>query len=317
MATRDTTNSSTTPKPSGLDFLDEYSGHVGALYNNSTLPLTSVSGADTITASVDPALPSGGLVVGMKFTVEWASDNTGAATLNIDSVGAVSIVDRDGGTLLAGKLASGMRDLIEFDGTNFVLITGGADATTNNTGRTVYTSSGVWTNGLPSDAIVLVECWGAGAGGYSGNTVGGGGGAYQRAFFRAGDLPSEVTITVPSGGALSSNGGNCTFGTHLTAHGGNGSNAFATPAPGGGVGPDGDIPSGVFGGGDGASNSSSSPAGKSCWGGGGGGSSGFAAGGASQFGGDGGNYGVAGAAPGGGGGGGAVGGAGRCIVTIF
>jgi hypothetical protein len=317
MANRDTTNGSTTPKPTGPDYLDEYSGHIGVLFNNSVLPLTSVSGADTITASVDPALPSGGLSTGMKFSITWAADNTGAATLNIGGTGAVSIVGKSGEALAAGQLAEDMRDILEYDGTNFILVTGGADTGESITGTTTYTYSDTWTNDYPDNTIVMVECWGAGGGGASAGGGGGGGGGYQRGFFRAGDLPSTVAITVPAGASANSNGGSCTFGAYLAAHGGKGGSG-SNGGNGGGGGPSGAVVSGAFGGGDGGDSGNNGA--EAAWGGGGGGGYSIGAGGGSEYGGAGGAASVAGSAPGGGGGGGvspAAGARGECRVTVF
>lgn len=330
MSNRDTTNSSTTPKPTGPAFLDEYSGHIAALYNASVLSLTSVSGADTITASVDPELPAGGLAAGMKFTVIWDQDNTGAATLNIDSTGAAGIVAKDGTALEAGQLEAGAMDLLEYDGANFILVSGGADGQSAARGRFIFDTTGVFSNSYPAETLVMVEAWGAGGGGYDGGSgSGGGGGAFQRAFFRAGDIPSLVTITIPAGGAKSGDGGDCTFGSLVRARGGGGGVFADAVVPGGSVAPDAGTTfasqpvSPLFGGGEGGYRSAGGAAydgHPSSWGGGGGGAKDGGTrrdGGGSDFGGAGGDAEFAGARPGGGGGCDALGGPGRCIVTVF
>lgn len=325
MSNRDTTNSSTTPKPDGLAFLDEYSGHIAALYNASVLSLTDVSGADSITASVDPELPSGGLAAGMKFTVIWDQDNTGTATLNIDSTGAAGIVAKDGSALEAGQLEAGAMDLLEYDGSNFVLVTGGSDGASAARGRFIFETTGVFTNSYPAETLVMVEAWGAGGGGADEPTGGGGGGgSYQRAFFRSADLPSLVTVTIPAGGALESAGGDCTFGSLLKARGGSGG-IVNTGGAGGLIGAGVGRSSGLFGGGAGGDIDTGPPVvahdgSPGCWGGGGGGSKsggGAASGGPSEFGGAGGDGDLAGAHPGGGGGLRGIGAKGRCIVTVF
>lgn len=75
--------------------------------------LASVSGTNTITATMTPDLDAytAGMVV--KFTP--AGDNTGAATLNIDSLGALDIQKYDGEALAAGDLKSGVPAVLILD----------------------------------------------------------------------------------------------------------------------------------------------------------------------------------------------------------
>jgi hypothetical protein len=208
-----------------------------------------------------------------------------------------------------------------------------------------------------------VQGWGAGGGASRAaantNQCGGGGGGYKEAQFALSALGTTETVTVGAGGAAGaatpssgSNGGNTTFGSLLTAYGGQGAAPSATvPAFGGGLyaaaayggyyDPAGDTSSTVFNfkvdsvsgweGGLGATaitTASGILAGRSVYGGGGGGSQQQPAGGVSQFGGNGATAGAgtpaAGSQPGGGGAAsttaattGSAGGAGRCIVTIF
>lgn len=198
-----------------------------------------------------------------------------------------------------------------------------------------FTASGTWTKpaGYSDDTLVTVEAWGAGGGGgvNSGSNSsgsGGGGGCYSIRRFRLGDLAATVAVSIGAGGVtggIAGNGGNTTFGTLLTAYGGeggvgSGSSTGAT-AGGNGGGPTGvglgiytDYFSGAAGGrynfaggnaamggaGGGGANSSSAGA--------------YYAGGTSMGGGNGGFGGrggpaVAGSAPGGGGGGAADSGA--------
>lgn len=291
---------STAPSTNGGTlFLDQYFEFVGGLVKTATLRLASVGGtADAITASAEPfEVPSTGLVTGMKFTLEPTADNTGAATLNIDGRGAESVVNGDGTGLSAGDLASGTRYLIEFDGTNFVILTS-ASLSAQVVTRTQFDATATWTNSLPATALVMVELWGAGGGGtaFSGGEAGGG--AYASKTFLAGDLPPSVTITVPAGAAGGANGGDASFGTLLVAEGG-----FSNGTGGGR-----NVASGLA-----ASWAGGSRTQDAQFGGAGGG------GGESVLGGNGGVTGGAadGVAPGGGGAILGDGGDGRCILTIF
>ena len=83
----------------------------------------TVSGADTIIASVSPSLTS--YVVGQSFKFLAAATNTGAVTINISALGAKSIVKNGTTALAAGELISGSLYQIVYDGTNFQLIGAG------------------------------------------------------------------------------------------------------------------------------------------------------------------------------------------------
>lgn len=197
-----------------------------------------------------------------------------------------------------------------------------------------FTSSGTWTK--PAGAtIVRVQAWGAGGGGGDGGGSqaggGGGGGAYAEAWFLASDLAATVAVTVGAagtggqpGGIASTNGGNSTFGAHLTAYGGGrGENSAERQGGGGGELAAGDVATGgkiggasagdaetIWGGGAGAIGTGI-PGGSGVYGAGGGGSKSNGAGGTSKFAGAGGQGapgvaggdGLDGVAPGGGGGG--------------
>ena len=79
-----------------------------------------VSGSDTITGTLSPALTAystGGL-----YTFIVATTNTTSVTLNIDGLGAKSVVRSGSSALVAGDLVSGQIVLVEYDGTNFQLI---------------------------------------------------------------------------------------------------------------------------------------------------------------------------------------------------
>lgn len=91
--------------------------------NNSLQTLSSVLGTNTITARVS-ALPLGAYVSGMTFTFVPSNANTGAATLNIDGVGARSILNM-GSALSGAELQNNRSMIVAFNGANaFDLVNG-------------------------------------------------------------------------------------------------------------------------------------------------------------------------------------------------
>jgi hypothetical protein len=88
--------------------------------------LGSVSGADTITAVGSPTVAA--YAAGQMFYFVAAGANTGAVTINIDSLGAKNIT-RDGTTALAaGDIQSGEVCVIVYDGTQFQLVNGASQS---------------------------------------------------------------------------------------------------------------------------------------------------------------------------------------------
>lgn len=82
--------------------------------------ITSIAGTNTITGSMTPALTA--YATGQMFYFTAAGANTGAVTLNIDSLGAKAVT-RDGSTaLISGDIQSGEVCVVVYDGTRFQLV---------------------------------------------------------------------------------------------------------------------------------------------------------------------------------------------------
>ena len=91
------------------------------LNQNRVAYAVDAGAADAYTITMTPTLTA--YTDGLKVRVKIANTNTGAATINIDSIGARSIKRQDGTDPDAGDLTAGdLHDLI-YDGTNFVLAT--------------------------------------------------------------------------------------------------------------------------------------------------------------------------------------------------
>ena len=99
---------------------------LGQVQSTAAKLLASVSGADTITAQGAPTLAA--YAAGQMFYFVAAGANTGAVTINIDSLGAKNIT-RDGTTALAaGDIQSGEVCVIVYDGTQFQLVNGASQS---------------------------------------------------------------------------------------------------------------------------------------------------------------------------------------------
>jgi hypothetical protein len=95
---------------------------VSQVQDGSFTLLGSVSGTNTITGSTSPSIAA--YAEGQRFNFTTAGANTGAATLNVNSVGAKAITKSGTGALLAGDLASGALITVEYDGTRFQVVGG-------------------------------------------------------------------------------------------------------------------------------------------------------------------------------------------------
>lgn len=86
--------------------------------------LTSVSGVDTITAAAPISMTA--YATGQKFSFVAAGANTGAVTININSIGAKDVTRQGSTALSAGNIANGATVVIVYDGTRFQLVAGGS-----------------------------------------------------------------------------------------------------------------------------------------------------------------------------------------------
>lgn len=86
---------------------------------DSTSIYAATSSNDTITATLSPAITA--YATGQMFLAKLGGTNTGAATLNYNTVGAKDIKKGKAGSLamVAGDLTAGRMALFAYDGTNF------------------------------------------------------------------------------------------------------------------------------------------------------------------------------------------------------
>ena len=100
--------------------------------NSTTTTLISITGTDTITGTVSPTLTA--YATGQVFSFVVAATNTGAVTLNIDSIGVKSVTRTGAVALVAGDLVIGQIAIVEYDGTRFQLINGNSFSNLNVSG---------------------------------------------------------------------------------------------------------------------------------------------------------------------------------------
>lgn len=207
--------------------------------------------ADTGSANVYAIAPSPAITayaVGQEFTFKAAHANTSTSTLNVNGLGAKSIMKQGGGTaLVTGDIALGQIVQVEYDGTNFQMLNPIGQAGANKImDYQAFTANGTWTkpSGLTGTELVIAQLWGGGAGGGSASATGsptsaggGGGGAFGEFHCRASDLGSTETITVAAAVAAATAGNTTSFGSHFSAFGGGpGATVAAASSQGGGGG---------------------------------------------------------------------------------
>lgn len=111
--------------------------------------LLTVSGTDTITASGSPTVAS--YVTGASYYFTPAGSNTGAATINIDSLGAKSITKNGTTALAAGDLTANRMTVVVYDGTQFQLVNPPASSGVLTNGNTAIGTSAL--NSLTSGSL--------------------------------------------------------------------------------------------------------------------------------------------------------------------
>ncbi len=113
----------------------------------------TVTGTNDLVTTITPttAFPAS-YVNGMPIYLKSAATNTGAMTLNINSIGQAAIKKNGSSALAAGDVQAGQMVALAFDGTNFQLLNGppggsgalNGYATLDSNGRIVQTANTLW-----------------------------------------------------------------------------------------------------------------------------------------------------------------------------
>ena len=98
----------------------------------STTKLVTVTGTDTITGTLSPALTA--YTAGQMFYFVAGGANTGAVTLNIDGLGSRNMTREGSVALVAGDILSGEVCVVVYDGTRFQLLNPASYTNLNVTG---------------------------------------------------------------------------------------------------------------------------------------------------------------------------------------
>jgi len=228
---------------------------VSTLQYASYISGSSATGNDSYAITLSPAPAT--LVNGMAVILLPDVANTGAASLNLNGLGAKPIKKGSDGALvnlIDNDIQPNVPAVLVYatSSTTWVYVNPPAITYTPpemNFGLQsvqVFTAGGTWTKPGGITKIV-VEVVGGGAGGRTAtdNSVGGGGGGggYSKKLINVSAINSE-TVTIGAGGAANNAGGTSSFGSHCSATGGAApgaaSTTFTTRAAGG-VGSNGNI----------------------------------------------------------------------------
>ena len=166
-ATRKTATQGNGGSDNGVTYTDGVNAEVSNLWGVSFEWLSAVAGTNTITATSDTAVVSAVLAYARPkgFYLVPANTNTGAVTINIDSVGAAAIVDLDGNALTSGTLVAGRLYQILYTGSNFRLVgsssitTGSIDHGVNGGRLTLTTAVPVVTSAVTAATVLYWTPW--------------------------------------------------------------------------------------------------------------------------------------------------------------
>jgi len=132
--------------------------------------IATVTGTDTFVGTLSPALSA--YATGNLFSFVAPNTNTGASTINLNSLGAKSITKQGTTALVAGDIVSGRIYLIEYDGTRFQLINPSVTGVTSfSAGSTGLTPSSATTGAVTLAGTLATTNGGTGLTSFTANGV--------------------------------------------------------------------------------------------------------------------------------------------------
>ena len=226
-----------------------YDGTQFQLVSNNPTEATAfwggTSGGSANAQTVTLAPVPGAYYAGMEVTFLAGNTNTGATTLNCNSLGAKNIYVANA-ACVGGEILSGKAYTVVYDGTQFQMISPPGTARGGLIGVQVFATPGTATytpTAGTNSVVVEVQAGGGGGGGVAStsgvqSTAGGGGGGGGYACKRITSSFSGVTVTTGDGGAGGTAGANngttgssSSFGALVSATGGGGGLGAAATTP--------------------------------------------------------------------------------------
>ena len=157
--------------------------------------IATVSGTDTLTGTLTPALAA--YATGNLFSFVAVATNTGATTINLNSLGAKSITKLGTTALVAGDIVSGQVHLIEYDGTRFQLI----NPSTASVSSITFGSTGLTPSTATSGAVTVAGTLAVANGGTGATTL-----TANNVILGNGTSAPNFVAPSTSGNVLTSNG---------------------------------------------------------------------------------------------------------------
>ncbi len=121
-----------------------------------SMPLgISVSGTDTYVGTFRPNLTA--YTTGFQVSVTFTNANTGASTINFNSLGTKSIVKGVSTALVSGDIPTGTTLLLLYDGTNFVIVGSNIFAPTSSASTIIKMTSDLPNSGTTTNQTAITE----------------------------------------------------------------------------------------------------------------------------------------------------------------
>jgi hypothetical protein len=132
--------------------------------------IATVTGTDTYVGTLTPAIAA--YATGNLFSFVAPNTNTGAATINLNSLGAKNITKLGSTALAAGDIVSGRVYQIEYDGTRFQLLNPSASTVASfSAGSTGFTPSSATTGAVTLAGTLATTNGGTGLTSFTANGV--------------------------------------------------------------------------------------------------------------------------------------------------